>query len=156
MSVPELVPDNQVLPLAIEISLTPLQIISVRSSEGLVLLLVSQHLDGGFAENGEIERRTLRGGIGKHELVCQRRLPASGWPAMMLNENSGRPPPTISSRPGTPVGSLLIFTLSWVLTLFSRVPNCDRQMLHLAMHCAAGLTLMLRRRRCEAVRVSSR
>ena len=39
---------------------------------------VSQHLDGGFSENGEIERRTLRGGIGKHELVCQRRLPASG------------------------------------------------------------------------------
>ena len=34
MSVPELVPDNQVLSLAIEISLTPLQIISVRSSEG--------------------------------------------------------------------------------------------------------------------------
>jgi hypothetical protein len=34
MSVPELVPDNQVLPLAIEISLTPLQVISVRSSEG--------------------------------------------------------------------------------------------------------------------------
>ena len=34
MSVPELVPDNQVLSLAIEISLTPLQLISVRSSEG--------------------------------------------------------------------------------------------------------------------------
>src|ERR1700690_1069922 len=30
---------------------------------------------------------------------------------MMLKENSGRPPPRISSRPGTPVGSLLIFTL---------------------------------------------
>ncbi len=34
MSVPELVPDNRVLSLAIEISLTPLQLISVRSSEG--------------------------------------------------------------------------------------------------------------------------
>jgi len=34
MSVPELVPDNLVLSLAIEISLTPLQLISVRSSEG--------------------------------------------------------------------------------------------------------------------------
>jgi hypothetical protein len=34
MSVPELVPDNQVLSVAIKISLTPLQLISVRSSEG--------------------------------------------------------------------------------------------------------------------------
>ena len=34
MCVPELVPENRVLSLAIEISLTPLQLISVRSSEG--------------------------------------------------------------------------------------------------------------------------
>ncbi len=46
--------------------------------EECVLLLVSQHLDGGFAQNREVERRTLRGGIGKHKLVRQRRLPASG------------------------------------------------------------------------------
>ena len=37
-----------------------------------------------------------------------------------------------------------IFTLSWVLTLFSLVPNCDRQSLGLATHSAAGLTLKLR------------
>src|SRR6202050_1938566 len=43
-------------------------------------------------------------------------LPLPGAPAMMLKENSGRPPPRISSRPGIPVGSLLIFTLScWVM-----------------------------------------
>ena len=35
MSVPELVPDNRVLSLAIEISLMLLQLIGVRSSEGL-------------------------------------------------------------------------------------------------------------------------
>jgi hypothetical protein len=34
MPVPELVPDNRLLCFAIEISLTPLQLISVRSSEG--------------------------------------------------------------------------------------------------------------------------
>src|ERR1700678_3860964 len=39
-------------------------------------------------------------------------LPLPGAPAIILKENSGRPPPRISSRPGTPVGSLLIFTLS--------------------------------------------
>src|ERR1039458_8892468 len=50
-------------------------------------------------------------------------FPLPGAPATMLNENSGRPPHTISSRPGTPVGSLLIFTLSWVLMLFSHSRN---------------------------------
>ena len=34
-----------------------------------VLLLVAQHLDGRLAEDGEIERRPLRGGVGEHELV---------------------------------------------------------------------------------------
>jgi hypothetical protein len=31
----------------------------------------------------------------------------------MLKENSGMPPPRISSNPGIPVESCLIFTLSW-------------------------------------------
>src|SRR3984957_766457 len=44
-------------------------------------------------------------------------LPLPGAPAMILKENSGRPPPRISSRPGTPVGSLFIFTFSAVLKL---------------------------------------
>src|SRR5450432_117520 len=44
-------------------------------------------------------------------------LPLPGAPAMILKENSGRPPPRISLRPGTPVGSFFIFTLSVVLKL---------------------------------------
>src|SRR5450631_2804747 len=39
-------------------------------------------------------------------------LPQPGAPAMMLKENSGRPPPRISSRPGIPVGNFLIVTFS--------------------------------------------
>src|ERR1019366_2427028 len=83
-------------------------------------------------------------------------LPLPGAPAMMLNENSGRPPPTNSSRPGTPVESLLIFTLSWILTHFSHVPNFDRQNFRLATHCVEGLTSKLRQERCEVVRGSGR
>src|ERR1039457_6786412 len=75
---------------------------------------------------------------------------------MMLNENSGRPPPTNSSRPGTPVESLLIFTLSWILTHFSHVPNFERQNFRLATHCVEGLTSKLRQERCEVVRGSGR
>src|SRR5665213_2772726 len=52
-------------------------------------------------------------------------LPQPGAPAMMLKENSGRPPPRISSRPGTPVGSLLIVTLfgGVIVHLFPRCHN---------------------------------
>ena len=39
---------------------------------------VPQHLDGGFAEDREIERGPLRSSIGKDELVCQRCLAAAG------------------------------------------------------------------------------
>jgi hypothetical protein len=46
-------------------------------SKKCVLLLVSQHLYGGFAQYREVERWTLRGSIGKHELVSERRLAAS-------------------------------------------------------------------------------
>ena len=46
--------------------------------EECVLLLVSQHLDRGFAEDSKVESRTFRGGIGKHKLVRQRGLAASG------------------------------------------------------------------------------
>ena len=45
--------------------------------EECVLLLVAQHFYGGFAEDGEIERRALRRRIGEYELVRQRRLPTS-------------------------------------------------------------------------------
>src|ERR1700678_1045549 len=51
--------------------------------------------------------------IGRASVV----LPLPGAPAMILKENSGRPPPRISSRPGTPVGSLFIITLSCALKL---------------------------------------
>jgi hypothetical protein len=40
-------------------------------------LLVSQHFDGGFAEDGEIERGALRRRVGEHDLVGQRGLAAS-------------------------------------------------------------------------------
>ena len=69
------------------------------------LLLVAEHLEGRLAQHGEVQGRPLRGGVGEHHLVGERRLPAPGAPAMMLNEYSGSPPPRISSRPGTPVGS---------------------------------------------------
>ncbi len=46
--------------------------------EECVLLLVSQHFYGGFAQDSEVESRTFCARIGKHELVRQRRLAASG------------------------------------------------------------------------------
>src|ERR1700679_2939574 len=44
------------------------------------MLLISRNLYCGFAEDGEVEGRTLRGCIGEYKLVCQCRLPAS-WRA---------------------------------------------------------------------------
>jgi hypothetical protein len=67
--------------------------------------------DGRLAEHGEVEGRGLAAGIGKYDLVRERRFPASRT-AGDVNENSGRPPPRISSRPGTPVGSLRMGTRS--------------------------------------------
>src|SRR4030095_4260533 len=45
-------------------------------------------------------------------------LPQPGVPAMMLKENSGTPPPRISSRPRTPVGSFRIETLAGLPAAF--------------------------------------
>ena len=45
--------------------------------EERVLLLISQHLQRGFGQNGEIERRMLRCRIGEHKLMRQSRFPAS-------------------------------------------------------------------------------
>ena len=42
------------------------------------LLLVAQHLDGRLAQHGEVQRRSLWGGVGEHELMRQRGLTASG------------------------------------------------------------------------------
>ena len=84
------------------------------------LLLVAQHLDGRLAQHGEVEGRPLRGGVGEHRSggrASSCRTP--GAPAMMLNEYSGRPPPRISSRPGTPVGSFRIVTRSSALMVVS-------------------------------------
>jgi hypothetical protein len=44
--------------------------------EELELLLVPQHLEGGFAEYGEVQGRPLRGGVGEHQLVGEGGLPA--------------------------------------------------------------------------------
>src|SRR5687768_12328470 len=41
-------------------------------------------------------------------------FPAPGAPAIRLKENSGRPPPRISSSPGTPVGRRRMATLSGI------------------------------------------
>jgi len=46
--------------------------------EECVLLLVSQHFDGGFAEDREVECGAFRASVGKHKLVCKRRFSASG------------------------------------------------------------------------------
>jgi len=40
-------------------------------------LLVAQHFDGGFAEDGEIESRALGRRVGEYDLVRQRGLAAS-------------------------------------------------------------------------------
>ena len=66
MSVPELVPDNRVLSLAIEVSLTPLQLISVRSSDGSESSsgrLIQQRVQRGCTAEGMpgVEGRPLRG-----------------------------------------------------------------------------------------------
>ena len=58
--------------------------------EECVLLLISQHLYGGFTEDREIESRSLWGRIGKHELVCQGRLPASGGPRDDVEREFGK------------------------------------------------------------------
>ena len=42
------------------------------------LLLIAQHLDGGFAEHSEIECRLLCGRVGENELMCHRRFAATG------------------------------------------------------------------------------
>ena len=42
------------------------------------LLLIAHHLEHGFAEDGEIERRFLRRRIGEHDLMRQRGLAATG------------------------------------------------------------------------------
>ena len=42
------------------------------------LLLIAQHLEGGFAEHGEVERRFLRRRIGEGDLMRQRGLAATG------------------------------------------------------------------------------
>ena len=76
------------------------------------LLLVTQHFERRFAKNGEVKGWTLRSCVGKHKLVRERGLTTSREPAMISKEYSGRPPPRISSSPGTPVGSLLTFTLT--------------------------------------------
>ena len=39
-------------------------------------MLVAQHFDGGFAEDGEIERRALGRRVGEYDLVGQRGLAA--------------------------------------------------------------------------------
>ena len=66
MSVPELVPHNRVLCFAIEISLTPLQLISVRSSDGSESSsgrLIQPRVQTGCTAEGMpgVERRPLRG-----------------------------------------------------------------------------------------------
>jgi len=80
-------------------------------------LLVAQHFDGGFAEDGEIERRALRRRVGEYDLVRQRGLAASRGARDDIKRKFRQTAARISSRPGTPVGSLLIFTLLAVLKL---------------------------------------
>ena len=79
--------------------------------EEVELLLVAQHLQRRLAQHGEVERRALRRGQREHDLVRQRGLAAARRPAMRLNENSGKPPPSTSSRPGTPVARRLMVAL---------------------------------------------
>ena len=50
---------------------------SLRFVEERILLLIAQHLHGGFAEDGEIERRLLRRGVGEDDLVRQRGFAAT-------------------------------------------------------------------------------
>src|ERR1700720_2554571 len=71
-------------------------------------------------------------------------LPLPGAPAMILKENSGRPPPRISSRPGTPVGSLFIVTLPGVLKLSPPYRKHGRGRRPAATHPEPGATLILR------------
>ena len=70
MSVPELVPDNRVLSLAIEISLTPLQLIAARSSERSESSsgqLIQPRTPKGCTAEGMpgVERRPLRGMVSR-------------------------------------------------------------------------------------------
>src|SRR5665213_816837 len=74
-------------------------------------------------------------------------LPHPGAPAMILKENSGRPPPRISSRPGIPVGSLLILTLSVVLKLSSPSRKRGRRRQPPATHPEPCVTLDLHQRK---------
>ncbi len=49
-----------------------MQLFNLETSKKRILLLVAQHFQGGFPEDGEIERGVLRGGIGEDELMRQR------------------------------------------------------------------------------------
>ena len=44
--------------------------------EERILLLIAQHFDGRLAQYGEVDRGPLRGGVGEHDLVRERSLPA--------------------------------------------------------------------------------
>ena len=51
---------------------------SLDSSKKEILLLIAQHFQGGFAEDGEIERGFLHRGIGENDLMRQRGFAATG------------------------------------------------------------------------------
>ena len=44
------------------------------------LLLIAQHLEGGFADDGEVQRGTIGTGEGEHDLLRERRFPRA-WSA---------------------------------------------------------------------------
>ena len=77
------------------------------------LLLIAQHLEGGLADDGEVQRGTIGTGEGEHDLLRERRFPRA-WSAGNEIEGELRqpPPPRIWSSPGTPVGSRRIATRS--------------------------------------------
>ncbi len=55
------------------------------------LLLVAEHLDGWLAEQRDVDRRALGGGVGEHDLVGQGRLPSPGRAGDQVEGVLGQP-----------------------------------------------------------------
>lgn len=68
----------------------PVQPVEVEKRE---LLLIAQHLRGGLAEHGEVDRVPFRSRVGEHDLLHQRGLPGARLSGHQIERVLGKPAP---------------------------------------------------------------
>ena len=68
------------------------RLVDSRQVEKTELLLIPQHLDGGLADHGEVQRGTIACGQGEHQLLRERRLPRTGGPGDEIEGELGQTP----------------------------------------------------------------